>query len=96
MPTRNVVLTERQEALTEALARIGHCQNASEVLRDRSKLIRQDCRADWRRSERRCSGTIPHSRNTFSSGEQYVNIAAGPFQWVDASSKWKHRFGGRS
>ena len=33
MPTRNVVLTERQETLIEALVQSGRYQNASEVMR---------------------------------------------------------------
>lgn len=39
MPTRNVVLTERQEALIEALVASGRYQNASEVLRDGLRLV---------------------------------------------------------
>jgi antitoxin ParD1/3/4 len=39
MPTRNVVLTERQEALIEALVQSGRYQNASEVLREGLRLI---------------------------------------------------------
>lgn len=39
MPTRNVVLTERQEKLIGALVRSGRYQNASEVLRDGLRLI---------------------------------------------------------
>ncbi|WP_330082529.1 type II toxin-antitoxin system ParD family antitoxin [Methylocystis iwaonis] len=39
MPTRNVVLTERQEELIEALVRSGRYQNASEVLREGLRLI---------------------------------------------------------
>jgi antitoxin ParD1/3/4 len=39
MPTRNVVLTERQEALIEALVQSGRYQNASEVLRDGLRLV---------------------------------------------------------
>lgn len=39
MPTRNVVLTERQQNLIEALVRSGRYQNASEVLRDGLRLI---------------------------------------------------------
>ena len=39
MPTRNVVLTERQEKLIEALVRSGRYQNASEVLREGLRLI---------------------------------------------------------
>ena len=39
MPTRNVVLTERQEALIETLVRSGRYQNASEVMRDGLRLV---------------------------------------------------------
>jgi antitoxin ParD1/3/4 len=41
MPTRNVVLTERQEKLIEGLVRAGRYQNASEVLRDGLRLVEQ-------------------------------------------------------
>jgi antitoxin ParD1/3/4 len=41
MPTRNVVLTERQEELIETLVKSGRYQNASEVLRDGLRLIEQ-------------------------------------------------------
>ena len=40
-PTRNVVLTERQEQLVERLAKPGRYQNASEVLRDGLRLLEQ-------------------------------------------------------
>jgi len=39
MATRNVVLTERQETLIEALVESGRYQNASEVLRDGLAMI---------------------------------------------------------
>jgi antitoxin ParD1/3/4 len=39
MPTRNVVLTERQESLIEALVQSGRYQNASEVLREGLRLV---------------------------------------------------------
>jgi antitoxin ParD1/3/4 len=39
MPTRNVVLTEKQEKLVERLVSSGRYQNASEVLRDGLRLI---------------------------------------------------------
>jgi antitoxin ParD1/3/4 len=39
MPTRNVVLTERQENLIEALVQSGRYQNASEVLREGLRLV---------------------------------------------------------
>ena len=41
MPTRNVVLTERQEELIETLVSSGRYQNASEVLRDGLRLVEQ-------------------------------------------------------
>jgi antitoxin ParD1/3/4 len=41
MPTRNVVLTERQAELIETLINSGRYQNASEVLRDGLRLVEQ-------------------------------------------------------
>jgi antitoxin ParD1/3/4 len=41
MPTRNVVLTDRQEKLIESLVQAGRYQNASEVLRDGLRLLEQ-------------------------------------------------------
>jgi antitoxin ParD1/3/4 len=41
MPTRNVVLTDRQEDLIETLVESGRYQNASEVLRDGLRLVEQ-------------------------------------------------------
>jgi antitoxin ParD1/3/4 len=41
MPTRNVVLTKRQEGLIEALVASGRYQNASEVLREGLRLVEQ-------------------------------------------------------
>lgn len=41
MPTRNVVLTERQAELLETLVKSGRYQNASEVLRDGLRLVEQ-------------------------------------------------------
>ena len=39
MPTRNVVLTQRQSKLIEKLVSSGQYQNASEVLRDGLRLV---------------------------------------------------------
>ena len=39
MPTRNVVLTDKQEKLVERLVSSGRYQNASEVLRDGLRLV---------------------------------------------------------
>jgi antitoxin ParD1/3/4 len=41
MATRNVVLTDRQEDLIDALVAAGRYQNASEVLREGLRLIEQ-------------------------------------------------------
>ena len=39
MPTRNVVLTDRQAAMVDGLVRSGRYQNASEVLREGLRLV---------------------------------------------------------
>ena len=41
MPTRNVVLTDRQEKIIETLVGSGRYQNASEVLREGLRLVEQ-------------------------------------------------------
>jgi antitoxin ParD1/3/4 len=41
MPTRNVVLTDRQQKLIDDLVGSGRYQNASEVLRDGLRLVQQ-------------------------------------------------------
>ena len=41
MPTRNVVITERQAAFIEELVNSGEYQNASEVLREGLRLVEE-------------------------------------------------------
>jgi antitoxin ParD1/3/4 len=41
MPTRNVVLSEHQQHLVEALVQSGRYQNASEVLREGLRLVEE-------------------------------------------------------
>lgn len=41
MPTRNVVLSDRQQQLVETLVQSGRYQNASEVLREGLRLIEE-------------------------------------------------------
>jgi antitoxin ParD1/3/4 len=41
MPTRNVVLTDKQSSLVDQLVTSGRYQNASEVLRDGLRLVEQ-------------------------------------------------------
>lgn len=51
MPTRNVVLTERQEEIIARLVDSGRYQNASEVLRDGLRLIERREAEDAHRLE---------------------------------------------
>ncbi len=46
MPTRNVVLSDQQHELVDALVQSGRYQNASEVLREGLRLIEQRERAE--------------------------------------------------
>jgi antitoxin ParD1/3/4 len=46
MPTRNVVLTKRQEEFLERLVESGRYQNASEVLREGLRLVEQHAAED--------------------------------------------------
>jgi antitoxin ParD1/3/4 len=46
MPTRNVVLTEHQEEVIDALVGSGRYQNASEVLREGLRLVEQRAAED--------------------------------------------------
>jgi antitoxin ParD1/3/4 len=41
VPTRNVVLTDHQQEVVEALVQSGRYQNASEVLREGLRLVEQ-------------------------------------------------------
>jgi antitoxin ParD1/3/4 len=41
MPTRNVVITDRQATMIDRLVKSGRYQNASEVLRDGLRLLEQ-------------------------------------------------------
>ena len=64
MPTKNVVLTERQEALIESLVRSGRYQNAGEVLDDGLRLVEQreaEEAGKLRLCARRLASASPHS-----------------------------------
>ncbi|MGK9170391.1 type II toxin-antitoxin system ParD family antitoxin [Inquilinus limosus] len=52
MPTRNVVVTDHQAELIEALVKSGRYQNASEVLREGLRLVEQREREDAAKLER--------------------------------------------
>lgn len=51
MPTRNVVLTDRQAELIDALVRSGRYQNASEVMREGLRLVERHAIEDAARLE---------------------------------------------
>jgi len=46
MPTRNISLTDEQDAFVEKLVRAGEYQNASEALRDALRALEQRRRED--------------------------------------------------
>lgn len=46
MPTRNVVLTDHQQELVEALVASGRYQNASEVLREGLRMVEHRAQED--------------------------------------------------
>lgn len=69
MPTRNVVLSDHQQALVEALVQSGRYQNASEVLREGLRLVEQ--------RERREDARLAALRQAASQG--WADVAAGRF-----------------
>lgn len=74
MPTRNIVLTERQEELIETLVGSGRYQNASEVLREGLRLIEQ--------REAEDAAKLEALREAVRQGE--ASIAAGHFREFDS------------
>jgi antitoxin ParD1/3/4 len=52
MPTRNVVLTDRQQKIIETLVGSGRYQNASEILREGLRLVEQREAEDAAKLER--------------------------------------------
>jgi len=73
MPTRNVVLTERQADLIETLVESGRYQNASEVMRD-------GLRAGGNNARRR-----GNARQAEGPYEQ--RLASASVHWIEANSK---------
>ncbi|MFM9863888.1 MAG: type II toxin-antitoxin system ParD family antitoxin [Micropepsaceae bacterium] len=67
MPTRNIVLTDRQADLIESLVASGRYQNASEVLREGVRLVEQ------REAEDRAR--VEALRSAIAAGD--ADIAAG-------------------
>lgn len=75
MPTRNVVLTEQQDALVDKLVASGRYQNASEVLREGLRLVETQ--------EAENKARLQALRNAVQQGE--ADIRAGSF--VDLNSR---------
>lgn len=77
MPTRNVVLTERQAEMVEELVESGRYQNASEVLRDGLRLLEKRDAEDRAR--------IKALREAARVGIE--DFAAGRYQTFDSPEK---------
>ena len=76
MPTRNVVITDQQQQLIDALVASGRYQNASEVLRDGLRLV--DEREALRDEKLRLL------RAAAQAG--FDDVAAGHFTQIDGAS----------
>lgn len=76
MATRNVVLSEHQHELVEALVRSGRYQNASEVLREGLRLLE--------REEAEEAGKVAVLRRAAEEG--WSDLASGRFDDVDDES----------
>lgn len=72
MPTRNVVLSEHQHELVEALVSSGRFQNASEVLREGLRLLE--------RQEAEDSARLAALRHAAEEG--WADLTAGRFDDV--------------
>jgi len=82
MATRNVVLTERQEALIEALVESGRYQNASEVLREGLRLIEE--------REAENAAKLERLREAARVGEE--SLARGEAKRFETAEDIKHYF----
>jgi antitoxin ParD1/3/4 len=80
VPTRNVVLTKRQEKLIETLVEAGRYQNASEVLRDGLRLVEQREAEDASKlkalREAACVGVAALDRGEFKEFENIEDLQA--------------------
>ena len=73
MPTRNIVLTDRQSRFIGRLVRSGRYQNASEVLREGLRLVE--------RQEAECEARLKALREAASAGLD--DLDAGRFRSFD-------------
>jgi antitoxin ParD1/3/4 len=75
MPTRNIVLTERQHELVDSLVHSGRYQNASEVLREGLRLIEAREQVE--------SAKLRALKEAAKVG--WADVAAGRFTDIDAT-----------
>jgi len=73
MPTRNVVLTDRQAELIDTLVRSGRYQNASEVMREGLRLVERHAVEDAARLEA-LKNAADKGWNDMDAG-RYVDVA---------------------
>ncbi|MBK1700984.1 hypothetical protein CKO22_08615 [Thiococcus pfennigii] len=85
MPTRNVVLTEHQEALIGDLARSGRYRNASEVLRESLRLME--------RGESLEAAKLDYLRARLDEAERLVTYAPGLLDRLDEAIEGESRGG---
>lgn len=83
MPTRNVVLSDHQQALVETLVQSGRYQNASEVLREGLRLI----------EDRERVGQIKLKALKQAARQGWADVAAGRF--ADVSDDQLEEFVGQ-
>ena len=76
MATRNVVLTQHQHELVEALVKSGRYQNASEVLREGLRLLE--------REEAEETAKVAALRHAAEQG--WADLASGRYDDVDEES----------
>ncbi len=84
MPTRNVVLTDRQTRFIGRLVKAGRYQNASEVLREGIRLVE--------RQEAENTARLKALREAANAG--IADIDAGRFQSFDAPEPLRRHLAG--
>jgi len=83
MPTRNVVLTDRQAELVERLVAEGRYQNASEVMREGLRLIED--------KEERAKAQLKALREAARVG--IADIEDGRYRTFDSAAEISRHFG---
>ena len=78
MPTRNVVLSDRQQKMVEKLVRSGRYQNASEVLREGLRLIEERERLEGAKLQ--ALKRAAHQGWADVAAGRYVDVADGQLE----------------